>query len=73
MEHGIKVIERIFGKRLRNVVKLDEMLVGFMPERGTNHRCGLYTETDVRKMRNSRKEIFNDLEKAFDRTPREEI
>ena len=31
----MKVIERIFERRLRKVVKLDEMQMGFMPGRGT--------------------------------------
>ena len=35
LEHGMRVIERIFERRLRKIVKLDEMQVGFMPGRGT--------------------------------------
>ena len=35
LEHGMKVIERIFERRLQKVVKLDEMQMGFMPDRGT--------------------------------------
>ena len=35
LEHGIKVIKRICEKRLRKVVKLEEMQMGFMPKRGT--------------------------------------
>ena len=31
----MKVTERIFERRLRKVVKLDEMQMGFMPGRGT--------------------------------------
>ena len=31
LEHGMKVIERIFEKRLRKVVELDEMHMGFVP------------------------------------------
>ena len=34
LEYGMKVIKRIFEKRLRNVVTLNEMLMGFMPGRG---------------------------------------
>ena len=33
----MKVIERIFERRLRKVVKLDEMQMGFMPDRGTTN------------------------------------
>ena len=35
LEHGMKVTERIFERRLRKVVELDEMEMGFMPGRGT--------------------------------------
>ena len=35
LEHGMKVVERIFERRLRKVVKLDEMQNGFVPGRGT--------------------------------------
>ena len=35
LEHGMKVMKRIFEKRLRKVVELDEMQMGFMQRRGT--------------------------------------
>ena len=35
LEHGIKVIERIFEKRLKKNVKLDKMHMGFVPGKGT--------------------------------------
>ena len=35
LEHGMKVTERIFERRLRKVVELDKMQMGFMPGRGT--------------------------------------
>ena len=35
LEHGIKVIERIFEKGLRNVIRVDEIQMGFIPERRT--------------------------------------
>ena len=35
LEHGMKVIERIFERTLLKVVELDEMQMGFMPGRGT--------------------------------------
>ena len=35
LEHGTKVIERIFERTLLKVVELDEMHMGFMPGRGT--------------------------------------
>jgi len=35
LEHGMKVIERVFVKRLRKVVDIDKMQMGFMPGKGT--------------------------------------
>ena len=35
LEHGMKVVERVLGKRLSKIVSLDEAQFGFMPERGT--------------------------------------
>ena len=35
LQHGMKVIERICEKRLRKIVKLNEMQMDFMPGRGT--------------------------------------
>ena len=33
--HGMKVIERIFERQLKNVVRIDEMQMGLMPGRIT--------------------------------------
>ena len=35
LEHGMKVVEMVFEKRLHRTVTVDEMHFGFMPERGT--------------------------------------
>ena len=35
LEHGLEVIERIFERRLRKAVELDEIHMGFMPGRDT--------------------------------------
>ena len=34
LERGMKVVERVVGKRLRGIVSFDGMQFGFMPERG---------------------------------------
>ena len=46
LKHGMEIIERIFKKQLRNEVKLDDMQMGFVPERGTAN-VNFYTATDV--------------------------
>ena len=34
VEHGMKVVERLFVERLHIIVSVDEMQFGFMPEIG---------------------------------------
>ena len=34
LEHALKVIERVFKRRIREKVKIDAMQFGFMPEKG---------------------------------------
>ena len=35
LEHGMKIYERILDRRLREVIRVDEMQCGFMPGKGT--------------------------------------
>ena len=35
LKHGMKVVERIFEKRLRKQVKIDEIQMRFIPQKGT--------------------------------------
>ena len=35
LEHGMKMVERVFEKRLPRIVYVDEMQFGFIHERGT--------------------------------------
>jgi len=45
----MKVIERVFERRIREKVKIDAMQFGFMP--GTaNYRCNLHSMADAREM-----------------------
>ena len=70
----MKVIERIFKKWLRNVIRLDEMLMGLMHGRGTID--AIFIEIDVGKYEMAEKKlyvVFVDFEKAFVRIPKEVI
>ena len=44
LEHGMKVLEGVLQKRLRQKVKIDDMQFGFVPGKG-NSGCNLHGET----------------------------
>ena len=69
------MIERIFERRLGKVVELDEMQMGFIPGRGTTDAVFIMRQS-MEKYEMAGRDlymIFVDLEKAFDRIPREVI
>ena len=35
LEHAMKIVEKVLEKRLRRMVKMNEMQFGFMPGKGT--------------------------------------
>jgi hypothetical protein len=35
LEHGMKIVERVFERRLREIEKVNDMQCGFMPGKGT--------------------------------------
>jgi len=39
LEHAMKVIKRVFDRRIREKVKIDAMQFGFMPRKGTTDAC----------------------------------
>jgi len=75
LEHAMKVVERIFEHRIRQQIEVHDMQFGFMKGKGTTD--AIFTVTQMQK--NSRvkgKKLyfgFVDLEKTFDRVPREVI
>ena len=73
LEHGMKVLERLLEKRLRRLVKVDQMQFGFMP--GTLDAIFILRRMQESYLEKNRKLYicFVDLEKAFDRVPRKVI
>ena len=35
LEHAMKIVEKVLERRMRHMVKVDEMQFGFMPGKGT--------------------------------------
>src|SRR6266516_4725130 len=73
LEHVLKVLERVLETRIRKMVKIDEMQFGFSPGKGTTDPIFIVRQVQE-KFIGKQKELwmaFVDLEKAFDRVPRE--
>ena len=67
LEHGMKVVERVLGKRLCGVVTADEMQFGSMPERGTIDNVFILRKMQEEHHAKGKKLYiyFVDLEKTF--------
>ena len=73
LDQVMKVFERVLEVRLRKRVKIDEMQFGFSPGKGTTDAIFIIRQVQE-KFLAKRKDLwmaFVDLEKAFDRVPRE--
>ena len=75
MSHTMKLWERVVEKRLRAVVEICEQQYGFMPGKSTTDAI-FALRMLMEKFREGQSElhcVFVDLEKAYDRVPREEM
>ena len=71
----MKVLERVIESRVRNIVKIDEMQFRFMSGKGTTDVIFIVRQLQEKYLA-KKKELwtaFVDLEKAFDRVPREVV
>jgi hypothetical protein len=75
LDHVMKVFERVIEKRLRSRVNLDEMQCGFRPGKGTTDGIFILRQMQERYLMKKRELwiAFVDLEKAFDRVPRDVV
>ena len=75
LEHAMKLWEKILEGRLREVVKVDENQFGFQQGKATTDAIFIMRQMQEKYGEKKRKlyHIFVDLEKAFDRVPREAI
>ena len=73
LSHTMKIWERIVDKRVRGEVEVAEEQFGFMPGRGTTNAIFILRQM-AEKYREKGRDLHNvfvDLEKAYDRVPRE--
>ena len=75
MSHALKLFERVLDDRLRQVVHIGRQQIGFMKGLGTVD--GIFSlRQNMEKHREKQKVlhiVFIDLEKAYDRVPRQEV
>ncbi|KAK3513905.1 hypothetical protein QTP70_032851 [Hemibagrus guttatus] len=75
MSHTMKLWERVVEARLRKVVEICEQQYGFMPRKSTTDAI-FALRILMEKYRDGQRELHSvivDLEKAYDRVPREEL
>ena len=75
LEHGIKVVEMLLKKRLRRLMKVDQMQFGFMSDKSTVDAVFILRRMQESYLEKNRKLFicFVGLEKALDRVPRKVI
>jgi hypothetical protein len=75
LEHVMKILERVIESRVKRIVKIDEMQFGFMTGKGTTDAIFIVRQLQEKYL-GKKKDLwmaFVDLEKAFDRVPREVV
>ena len=73
LDQVLKIMERVIEKLTRGMIKINDMQFGFMPGRGTIDAIFILRQMQERYIEKDRTLYlcFVDLEKAFDRVPRE--
>ena len=72
LEHAMKIVKTVLERRIQTLVNLNEMQLGFMPEKETVDAIFIVRrmQEEYQKMDKKLYMCFVDMEKAFDRVPR---
>ena len=75
LEHLMKAFERILDQRLRKIIEIDNMQFGFRAGRSTTDAVFVVTQVQEKHLEKKKDLFFTfvDLEKAYDRVPREVV
>ena len=75
MSHTMKIWEKIIDRRLREETRISEEQFGFMSGRSTTDAISIlrFTMEKHREKQKGLHLVFIDLEKAYDRVPRQEV
>ena len=75
LDQVMKVMERVLEEMIRDRINIDDMQFGFMPGKGTTDAIFVVRQLQEKYIAGKRKLyfVFVDLEKAFDRVPREVV
>ena len=75
IDHVMKVLERLVERRVKSKVALDSMQFGFTAGKGTTDAIFIVRQVQEKHLAKKRElwMAFVDLEKAFDRVPREVV
>ena len=73
LEHGMKIMEKILERRLRQIIPIDDMQFGFSPGKGTTDAAFILQQLQEKHLEACKDLLltFVDLEKAYDRVPRD--
>ena len=73
LEHVMKVLERVVEMEIRSSITIDDMQFGFMPGKGTTDAIFIVRQLQEKFLAKNKNLYlaFVDLEKAFDRVPRQ--
>ena len=69
----MKMVERVLEMRIRCQESLDNMQFDFMSGKGTTDAIFIMRQVQEKHQANKKKLDYVDLEKAFDRVPREVV